>query len=59
MWNIRQEFEQKNNELLRQYQTGEIEEALWKQEKTLNEKYLEAASQGLAGLLCKGRCFTQ
>ena len=33
MWNIRQEFEQKNNELLRQYQTGEIEEALWKQEK--------------------------
>ncbi|RBV63073.1 phage tail tape measure protein [Escherichia coli] len=41
MWNIRQEFEQKNNELLRQYQTGEIEEALWKQEKTLNEKYLE------------------
>lgn len=41
MLNIRQEFEQKNNELLRQYQTGEIEEALWKQEKTLNEKYLE------------------
>nr|DAJ57095.1 MAG TPA: tail length tape measure protein [Caudoviricetes sp.] len=41
MWNIRQEFEQKNNELLRQYQTGEIEEVLWKQEKTLNEKYLE------------------
>lgn len=41
MWNIRQEFEQKNNELLRQYQTGEIEEALWKQEKALNEKYLE------------------
>ncbi|MEC9668755.1 phage tail tape measure protein [Escherichia coli] len=41
MWSIRQEFEQKNNELLRQYQTGEIEEALWKQEKSLNEKYLE------------------
>ncbi len=41
MWRIRQEFEQKNNELLRQYQTGEIEEALWKQEKALNEKYLE------------------
>ncbi len=41
MWSIRQEFEQKNNELLRQYQTGEIEEALWKQEKALNEKYLE------------------
>lgn len=41
MWSIRQAFEQKNNELLRQYQAGEIEEALWKQEKTLNEKYLE------------------
>ncbi|ENC1246247.1 phage tail tape measure protein [Escherichia coli] len=41
MWSIRQEFEQKNNELLRQYQIGEIEEALWKQEKALNEKYLE------------------
>lgn len=41
MWSIRQEFEQKNNELLRQYQAGEIEEALWKQEKSLNEKYLE------------------
>ncbi|WP_449266016.1 phage tail tape measure protein [Escherichia coli] len=41
MWSIRHEFEQKNNELLRQYQAGEIEEALWKQEKSLNEKYLE------------------
>lgn len=41
MWSIRQAFEQKNNELLRQYQSGEIEEALWKQEKSLNEKYLE------------------
>ncbi|EFN0823455.1 phage tail tape measure protein [Escherichia coli] len=41
MWSIRQEFEQKNNELLRQYQAGEIEEALWKQEKELNKKYLE------------------
>ena len=41
MWSIRQEFEQKNNELMRQYQTGEIEEARWKQEKALNEKYLE------------------
>lgn len=41
MWSIRQEFDQKNNELLRQYQAGEIEEALWKQEKSLNEKYLE------------------
>lgn len=41
MWNIRYEFEQKNNELLRQYQAGEIEEALWKKEKSLNEKYLE------------------
>ncbi|EOY1446951.1 phage tail tape measure protein [Escherichia albertii] len=41
MWSIRQAFEQKNNELLRQYQTGEIEESLWKQEKALNEKYLE------------------
>ncbi len=40
-WSIRQAFEQKNNELLRQYQAGEIEEALWKQEKSLNEKYLE------------------
>lgn len=38
---IRHEFEQKNNELLRQYQAGEIEEALWKQEKELNKKYLE------------------
>ncbi|QSZ89073.1 phage tail tape measure protein [Escherichia albertii] len=41
MWSIRQAFEQKNNELLRQYQTGEIEESLWKQEKALNKKYLE------------------
>ncbi|MCZ8825592.1 phage tail tape measure protein [Escherichia albertii] len=41
MWSIRQAFEQKNNELLRQYHTGEIEESLWKQEKALNEKYLE------------------
>ncbi|EMB9099043.1 phage tail tape measure protein [Escherichia coli] len=41
MWGIRQTFEQKNNELLRQYQAGEIEEALWKQEKELNKKYLE------------------
>ncbi|HHO9581287.1 TPA: phage tail tape measure protein [Escherichia coli] len=41
MWSIRQAFEQKNNELLRQYQAGEIEEALWKQEKELNKKYLE------------------
>ncbi len=41
MWSIRQTFEQKNNELLRQYQAGEIEEALWKQEKELNKKYLE------------------
>ncbi|BHI68251.1 phage tail length tape measure protein [Escherichia coli] len=41
MWRIRQAFEQKNNELLRQYQAGEIEEALWKQEKSLNEKYLK------------------
>ncbi len=41
MWSIRQAFEQKNNELLRQYQGGEIEEALWKQEKELNKKYLE------------------
>ncbi|HBA7889321.1 TPA: phage tail tape measure protein [Escherichia coli] len=41
MWSIRQAFEQKNNELLRQYQAGEIEEALWKQEKSLNEKYLK------------------
>ena len=41
MWSIRHEFEQKNNELLRQYQAGEIEEALWKQEKELNRKYLE------------------
>ncbi|HFU3472786.1 TPA: phage tail tape measure protein [Escherichia coli] len=41
MWSIRQTFEQKNNELLRQYQAGEIEETLWKQEKELNKKYLE------------------
>ncbi|EFA4879809.1 phage tail tape measure protein [Escherichia coli] len=41
MWSIRQTFEQKNNELLRQYQSGEIEEALWKQEKELNKKSLE------------------
>ncbi|MFS8929036.1 phage tail tape measure protein [Escherichia coli] len=41
MWSIRQTFEQKNNELLRQYHSGEIEEALWKQEKELNKKYLE------------------
>ncbi|EPC9900485.1 phage tail tape measure protein, partial [Escherichia coli] len=41
MWSIRQTFEQKNNELLRQYQAGEIEEALWKQERELNKKYLE------------------
>ncbi|HHC4763429.1 TPA: phage tail tape measure protein [Escherichia albertii] len=41
MWSIRQAFEQKNNELLRQYQAGEIEEALWKQEKELNKKYLK------------------
>ncbi|MGA6004259.1 hypothetical protein ACPB4C_25870, partial [Escherichia coli] len=41
MWSIRQTFEKKNNELLRQYQAGEIEEALWKQEKELNKKYLE------------------
>ncbi|EGA0673087.1 phage tail tape measure protein [Escherichia coli] len=46
MWSIRQAFEQKNNELLRQYQAGEIEEALWKQEKELNKKYLEERLSG-------------
>lgn len=54
MWSIRQAFEQKNNELLRQYQAGEIEEALWKQEKELNKKISGRASQRSAGLLCKG-----
>ena len=44
MWSIRQEFEQKNNELPRQYQAGEIEEALWETGKSLNEKYLESVS---------------
>lgn len=44
MWSIRQAFEQKNNELLRQYQAGEIEEALWKQEKELNKNIWKSVS---------------
>ena len=44
MWSIRHEFEQKNNELLRQYQAGEIEEALWKQEKELNKNIWKSVS---------------
>lgn len=41
MLKIREEFEQKNVEIQRQYQGGEISEGLYKQEVALNKKYLD------------------
>lgn len=41
MLKIREEFEQKNVEIQRQYQGGEISESLYKQEVALNKKYLD------------------
>ncbi|MDU2939138.1 MAG: phage tail tape measure protein [Enterobacteriaceae bacterium] len=40
-FNIRKEFEQKNTDLLRQRQAGDIEEETYQQELALNKRYLD------------------
>lgn len=40
-FNLRKEFEQKNTDLLRQRQAGEIEETFYQQGLALNKRYLE------------------
>lgn len=40
-FNIRKEFEQKNTDLLRQRQAGDIDETFYQQGLALNERYLE------------------
>ncbi|HAU5598582.1 phage tail tape measure protein [Citrobacter freundii] len=40
-FNLRKEFEQKNTELLRQRQAGEIDETFYQQGLALNKRYLE------------------
>ena len=40
-FNIRKEFEQKNTDLLRQRQAGDIEEGTYQQELALNRRYLD------------------
>lgn len=40
MLSIREEFEQKNLDIQRQYQSGEISESLYNSELALNKKYL-------------------
>ncbi|HHT2394023.1 TPA: phage tail tape measure protein, partial [Enterobacter kobei] len=40
-FNLRKEFEQKNTDLLRQRQAGEIDETFYQQGLTLNKRYLE------------------
>lgn len=40
-FNLRKEFEQKNTDLLRQRQAGEIDEAFYQQGLALNKRYLE------------------
>ncbi|MBZ6366187.1 MULTISPECIES: phage tail tape measure protein [Enterobacter] len=41
MLRIREEFQQKNVDLQRQYQTGDISEELYRQELALNKRYLD------------------
>lgn len=41
MLRIREEFQQKNVELQRQYQSGDISEELYRQELALNKRYLD------------------
>lgn len=41
MLRIREEFQQKNVDLQRQYQAGDISEALYQQELALNKRYLD------------------
>ncbi|MFP9227615.1 phage tail tape measure protein [Pectobacterium cacticida] len=41
MLSIRREFEQKNADLIRQYQGGEIKEELYRRETELNKRYLD------------------
>ncbi|EGN6518559.1 tape measure protein, partial [Salmonella enterica subsp. enterica serovar Mbandaka] len=40
-FNIRKEFEEKNTDLLRQRQTGEIDEAFYQEALALNKRYLD------------------
>lgn len=40
-FNLRKEFEQKNTDLLRQRQSGDIDETFYQQGLTLNKRYLE------------------
>lgn len=40
-FNLRKEFEQKNTDLLRQRQAGEIDETFYQQGLALNKRYLE------------------
>ncbi|BBT89930.1 phage tail tape measure protein [Enterobacter cloacae] len=40
-FNLRKEFEQKNTDLLRQRQAGEIDETFYQQGRALNKRYLE------------------
>lgn len=40
-FNIRKEFEEKNNDLLRQRQAGEIDEAFYQEALALNRRYLD------------------
>lgn len=40
-FNLRKEFEQKNTDLLRQHQAGEIDETFYQQGLALNKRYLE------------------
>ncbi|MEG7413038.1 phage tail tape measure protein [Citrobacter freundii] len=48
-FNLRKEFEQKNTDLLRQRQAGEIDETFYQQGLTLNKRYLEERLRGQEG----------
>ncbi|WP_251854230.1 phage tail tape measure protein [Enterobacter asburiae] len=49
MLRIREEFQQKNVDLQRQYQSGDISEELYRQELALNKRYLDERLRDQAG----------
>ncbi len=50
-FNLRKEFEQKNTDLLRQRQAGEIDETFYQQGLALNKRYLEERLRDRGGIL--------
>lgn len=50
-FNLRKELEQKNTDLLRQRQAGEIDETFYQQGLALNKRYLDERLRDRGGIL--------